>query len=189
MSALSARQVCGRLGLAHGTVNRYSREDPTFPARGSDGRFDSDEIDAWLQTHRVKPGTLGYCYAEPARLYKPRDVTPAEWFWVRVGGTPSGRDECWPWVGPLVDGYGLFYVSPTQTIYAHRYAYELLVGPIPDGLTVDHLCNKRACVRPSHMELVTHVENVQRGYERRGMGRARSRPVVQPVVVIDGGAA
>lgn len=42
---------------------------------------------------------------------------------------------------------------------AHRWAYELVVGPIPVGLTIDHLCRNPACVRPSHLEVVTMLEN------------------------------
>ena len=46
---------------------------------------------------------------------------------------------------------------------AHRMIYELLVGPIPDGLEIDHLCRNRGCVNPGHMEPVTHRENLMRG--------------------------
>jgi HNH endonuclease len=47
--------------------------------------------------------------------------------------------------------------------YAHRVAYEMWFGPIPDGLVIDHLCRNRACVNPAHMEPVTHRENLLRG--------------------------
>lgn len=80
------------------------------------------------------------------------------WSKVRVG------DECWEWVGGKSRGYGSFsYQGKIRK--AHRFAYELLVGPIPEGLELDHLrpfCSTRACVRPDHLEPVTHEENSSR---------------------------
>ena len=71
--------------------------------------------------------------------------------------TPDG--ECWRWTGSISpNGYGRF-----NLIYAHRRSYELHVGPIPEGLTIDHLCRHRWCVNPAHLEPVTRGENVLRG--------------------------
>lgn len=70
---------------------------------------------------------------------------------------------CWLWEGPgMGNGYGVFNVG-FKHLSAHRFAYEMLKGPIPPGLTIDHLCRNRACVNPDHMEPVTNVENVMRG--------------------------
>lgn len=82
-------------------------------------------------------------------------------FWSKVK-KPAAVDECWLWVGATVRGYGEFYFKGRQ-LKAHRFAYELLVGPIPEGLTIDHLCRNRSCINPSHMEPVTIQENLRRG--------------------------
>ena len=60
-------------------------------------------------------------------------------------------------------GYGRIQKGVGVTLLAHRVAYELEVGPIPKGLTIDHLCRTHGCVRPSHLEPVTPRENVLRG--------------------------
>lgn len=85
-----------------------------------------------------------------------------EWqerFWAKVD--LSG--DCWEWTaGKLPAGYGRFKM-PNREALAHRVAYELLVGPIPAGLHIDHLCRNPSCVRPEHLEPVTPAENVRRG--------------------------
>lgn len=70
-------------------------------------------------------------------------------------------DGCWMWQGQIAaNGYGRFRPDPQRpSMQAHRVAYELFVGPIPDGLQLDHLCGVRACVRPDHLEPVTGREN------------------------------
>lgn len=70
---------------------------------------------------------------------------------------------CWEWVaGKDSGGYGQIGVD-RRVKRAHRVAYEAIVGPIPEGLELDHLCRNRACVRPEHLEPVTRYENVRRG--------------------------
>lgn len=80
-------------------------------------------------------------------------------FWLRVHKT----DDCWLWTSTLRRGYGRFWIAPGRFVPAHRFAYELLVGPIPEGLELDHLCRNPACVNPAHLDPVTHRENVRRG--------------------------
>ena len=71
-------------------------------------------------------------------------------------------DGCWEWDGAKYGtGYGVVSWQKKNT-HAHRVVYELLVGPIPEGLELDHLCRNRGCVRPDHLEPVTHAENVRR---------------------------
>lgn len=70
---------------------------------------------------------------------------------------------CWLWTGSIdADGYAQVSRGGRMTV-AHRVFYELVVGPIPAGMEIDHLCRKRACVNPSHLEAVTHRINTLRG--------------------------
>lgn len=70
---------------------------------------------------------------------------------------------CWEWTASKTEnGYGHFRLDG-RLVLAHRLAYEWLVGPIPVGLTLDHLCRVRHCVRPDHLEPVTNRENILRG--------------------------
>lgn len=72
-------------------------------------------------------------------------------------------DGCWEWQRIRnVWGYGRFNVGGTESL-AHRFSYELHIGPIPDGLVLDHLCRNPCCVNPSHLEPVTTAENLRRG--------------------------
>lgn len=71
--------------------------------------------------------------------------------------------------GMLLSGYGQFYEGPGRPLTrAHRYAYVSAVGYIPDGLVLDHLCNNKRCVNPSHLEPVTAAENIRRAAHRSG---------------------
>lgn len=66
------------------------------------------------------------------------------------------------WMGYVTpDGYGRLQLGRKMTL-AHRAAYTLVNGPIPDGLTLDHLCRVRRCVAPLHLEPVTRAENQRR---------------------------
>jgi len=85
--------------------------------------------------------------------------TPEERFWAKVEITGS----CWLWRASN-DGHGYGQLSlQRKPIKAHRFAYTLLRGAIPQGLTIDHLCRNRACVNPEHMEVVTQKVNTLRG--------------------------
>lgn len=88
-------------------------------------------------------------------------LSAEERFWSRVEKT----DDCWLWQGAKnAAGYGhIFNRRSGRTVPAHRFAYELLVDPIPDGLVLDHLCRTPSCVKPAHLEPVTQRENLRRG--------------------------
>lgn len=81
-------------------------------------------------------------------------------FWVKVVRDPE--TECWWWLGAhQALGYGSFWHTG-EMHSAHRTAYELVVGPIPEGLELDHRCRFPRCVNPDHLEPVTHAENLRR---------------------------
>lgn len=85
-------------------------------------------------------------------------ITPSQRFWANV----QKSDTCWLWTAYLEDGYGRFWINGSHEL-AHRYSYRTLVSPIPEGMTIDHLCRNRACVNPDHLEVVTNRVNVLRG--------------------------
>lgn len=73
-------------------------------------------------------------------------------------------NECWLWQRRLDrDGYGRTTIA-SKMVRPHRVMYEELVGVIPDGLEIDHLCRVRNCCNPAHLEVVTKQENARRGY-------------------------
>lgn len=77
--------------------------------------------------------------------------------------------ECWRWTAAISDnGYGKFWRGD-RLVYAHQFAFELLVGDDIAGLDLDHLCRDRACVNPEHLEPVSRAENLRRGAGRGGI--------------------
>ena len=116
----------------------------------------------------------GYCWSHYSRLsrygsplaggpFRPfRGPTFQEArFWSKV--ERRGPAECWAWrASHSSKGYGQFYVD-SKPVGAHRVAYELMRGPIPDGLELDHLCRNPGCVNPDHLEPVTRRMNSLRG--------------------------
>lgn len=74
--------------------------------------------------------------------------------------------RCWIFPGSLANGYGRAWWDG-RVVNVHRAAYEVLVGPIPEGHDLDHLCRNRACYNPAHLEPVTRPENVRRGFVSR----------------------
>lgn len=158
---------CTNRHLARGWCKKhyhrwYRHGDPLFVLTPStcsipdcDGRY---EARGWCTKHYQRWQHHG----NPLITLTPGLIigTEAERFRPKVELQPDG---CKIWTAALnPGGYGVFGVGG-KTVYAHRWAYEHEVGPIPDGLTLDHLCRNRACVEVTHLEPVTRGKNVLRG--------------------------
>ena len=97
-----------------------------------------------------------------------------ERFWSKC--MPEPNSGCWLWLAASTRGYGAYAYSGSDDVRpAHRVTYETLVGAIPDGLVIDHLCRQPCCVNPSHMEPVTIGENVRRGDTRSNGSHNREK--------------
>jgi hypothetical protein len=98
-----------------------------------------------------------------------------ERFWTKVDKT----GDCWLWTGAkLPNGYGT-HGGGSNKRYAHRLAYEFAVGPIAEGMDIDHRCHVRDCVKPDHLRQATRKQNIEnhngdnpyRGARRHSKGR------------------
>lgn len=104
-----------------------------------------------------------YCPGHHWQVKNGRNLTPiarmdsAQRFWSYV----TKSEGCWQWLGPInQDGYGRFSVKGKK-VFAYRFAYQLLVGPIPEGYELDHSCRTRSCTNPAHLKVATRKENVE----------------------------
>jgi HNH endonuclease len=156
---------CGRDAKTRGLCNRHYLQrwkagplpplPPRPPARC--------EIDGCEREHHSQ----GFCNRHFRQRLMDGLLQPAQDFWSYVEKT----ETCWLWTGPIHNGYGRFSVG----VEAHRYAYQRLVGPIPDGLMLDHraTCPKH-CVNPAHLKPVTNKQNLE---NRAGATRKSSTGV------------
>lgn len=115
---------------------------------------------------RIKgQGLCGMHYARFLRLGStalPPKVTDHEYFMKH--SHRGDFHQCWTWTGAILpNGYGMASVGGRK-VGAHRLSHELFVGPIPEGFEVDHLCRKKDCVNPTHLEAVTPLENTRRAH-------------------------
>lgn len=116
----------------------------------------------WCQAHYNRALRMGHPERRP--VDRSHRLSIPERLWLKRQVTENG---CWLWTGTKADtGYGQLSVKG-RPYSVHRLAYSVLVEPIPSGLEIDHLCCNRACFNPLHLEPVTHIENVRRGFARR----------------------
>ena len=115
-------------------------------------------VRSWCKKHYLR----WLRHGDPIITLNPgRGLSWTERFWPKVDRSEQTR--CWPWLAAKTGwGYGSFDIKG-RDYKAHRIAYELLIGPIPEGLTLDHLCRNRACVNPAHLEAVSMRTNLLRG--------------------------
>lgn len=111
-----------------------------------------------------------WCNLHYQRWFKYGDAdwqapTEAERFWSKIEVSSTG---CWLWTSTLNNrGYARFVRARRRGfVLAHRYSYTQFVGPIPEGLVLDHLCEVKHCVNPDHLEPVTNYENLRRAGHR-----------------------
>ena len=110
----------------------------------------------------------------------PRTITdPSIRFWKHVDKSV----DCWIWTAARYpNGYGVFGLSRSALMSAHRFSWTLAHGPIPPGMCVRHRCDVRTCVRPEHLVLGTQQENLA---DMSAKGRRRGRCSTNHVTVID----
>jgi len=122
----------------------------------------------------AKMATSRLCWNHYARWRRAGDydIPKRPSFWSRVDCS-GGVDGCWTWLGSLCSaGYGnLTRPKETRERYAHRVAYEKTHGPIPAGMTVDHMCHNTLCCNPKHLQLLTRAQN-----SARKIGRGPNQP-------------
>ena len=109
-----------------------------------------------------KHNSKGYCHAHYMQVRKGLELTPltrsAISFDQRFMDKISKTETCWEWTGAKRKGYASIK-NAGKNIYAHRVAYEKWVGPIPEGIEIDHRCHNTICVNPKHLRLATPKQN------------------------------
>lgn len=115
-----------------------------------------------------KPKGRGWCgtHYERWRRHGCTDhpgPTAEERFWAKV----DADGDCWVWTGANVKGHGVFRDETGKLVYAHRWVWMFLVGPIPPRFVIDHLCRNQSCVNPDHLQPVLGAVNTGRGFRTK----------------------
>lgn len=122
----------------------------------------------------------------PNRFTGPGPIAPR--FWAKVDR--RGPDDCWEWQrrSRHNHGYGTFRKTTYESVKAHRLAYELEIGPVPDGLEVCHRCDNPPCCNPAHLFLGSHADNLQdmraKGRDARGERNGQAKLTDEVVATI-----
>lgn len=188
-----AAQTAGDLAdtKPFGGADMADRTRPPVRSR-NDGPRAIDDCDrpaycrGWCERHYRR----WWKHGDPLAIGKPERESIEVRFWRYVEKSPD-PDGCWLWTGNhnKATGYATIHLEMGPewplNVYVHRLSYEMHVGPIPTGLTIDHLCRTKLCVNPDHLEPVTRAENSRRGnlgmtWEQRRDRTSRPVPDVNP---------
>jgi hypothetical protein len=161
-SVESCNRTVGRHGARGLCPGHYLR----WQAHGDPGSEPIKEYDSTrpcrVESCGARAKAQGLCNTHYERLNRTGTLdrrTAADRFEAKVEKTAT----CWLWTGAKNNrGYGQFLGDTDRLVLAHRFSYELAIGPIPQGLTLDHLCRTPLCVNPAHLEAVTLRVNILR---------------------------
>ena len=99
----------------------------------------------------------------PDGRFLSRDADERFWEKVEFENEIFPENGCMLWTAGKINGYGKFPLRHNKTVTAHRWLYERIRGPVPEGMQLDHLCRVRHCVNPDHLEPVSSKVNINRG--------------------------
>jgi HNH endonuclease len=102
----------------------------------------------------------------------------------------NGDDGCWNFTGAMRQGHGVI-TRHGKSIYVHRFVFEMVIGPIPEGLCVRHMCDTRSCVNPEHLGIGNQSDNMRdfiatgrhRGTRGKVLGRTNKQDKLSPSTV------
>jgi excisionase family DNA binding protein len=173
---LDTADVAALFSVTRTSISRWVRNGRLPAARAANGQFRFAESDVLALVEGHVPAGKPV----PAEVVHVPETLPvpgtSETFAARVFSYIDFFGDCWEWTG-TDDGHGYGVIGRGRRnsglMAAHRAVWELLVGPIADGLQIDHLCRNHMCVNPDHLEPVTAEENKRRGFSMARLHAAR----------------